>query len=123
MFCPKCQYEFKSGITTCPECNVKLVDKLPDPPAEEEQEYIDLITVFTTSSNAELLVAKSLMEAAEVEYFAKGDKLADLIGGKLGFNPALGAYEIQVRPDDEEMARDILSEMDKDAEPLMGDGD
>lgn len=121
MFCPKCQYEFKSGVTTCPECDVQLIEKLPEPPAGPE--YIDLITVFATSSHAELLVAKSLMEGAEIDYYAKGDRSADVIVGKLGFNPVMGAYEIQVRPEDEEMARDILSEMDKDAEPLVEEGE
>jgi hypothetical protein len=119
MFCPQCRSEYAPGVKTCSDCNVKLVETLPD--VVPEQEYTDLVTVFATSSNAELLVAKSLMEAADIDYYAKGDRSADVIVGKLGFNPALGAYEIQVRPEDEDMARDILSEMDKDADPLGED--
>ena len=26
--CPQCKYEYKGGIQMCPDCNVKLVDKL-----------------------------------------------------------------------------------------------
>ncbi|RQW04651.1 hypothetical protein EH222_10860 [candidate division KSB1 bacterium] len=43
-FCPKCHYEYVSGIVTCPDCNVPLVDKLAEErksdPAEEE--YVEL---------------------------------------------------------------------------------
>ncbi len=28
MFCPKCQNEYKEGITICPECNTELVESL-----------------------------------------------------------------------------------------------
>ena len=30
MFCPKCQNEYKEGITICPECNTELVESLSD---------------------------------------------------------------------------------------------
>jgi hypothetical protein len=33
-FCPECRYEYIAGKTDCPDCGVKLVDKLPD----EQQE-------------------------------------------------------------------------------------
>jgi predicted RNA-binding Zn-ribbon protein involved in translation (DUF1610 family) len=29
-FCPSCGYEYKLGITKCPDCGEKLVDRLPD---------------------------------------------------------------------------------------------
>jgi hypothetical protein len=29
-FCPECKYEFVKGIDTCPDCQVELVDALPD---------------------------------------------------------------------------------------------
>ncbi len=29
MFCPSCKYEYQEGIRVCPDCNEKLVDKLP----------------------------------------------------------------------------------------------
>jgi len=34
-FCPKCKYEYVPGITTCPDCDLKLVEKLSDVPMED----------------------------------------------------------------------------------------
>lgn len=28
-FCPKCRYEYRPDITRCPDCDVELVDELP----------------------------------------------------------------------------------------------
>jgi hypothetical protein len=30
MFCPKCSYEYREGFYVCPDCNIELVDKLPE---------------------------------------------------------------------------------------------
>ena len=27
--CPKCKYEYKIGVTVCPDCNEKLIDHIP----------------------------------------------------------------------------------------------
>ena len=27
--CPKCKYEYRNGVSECPDCNEKLVDRLP----------------------------------------------------------------------------------------------
>jgi hypothetical protein len=29
-FCPKCKYEYRPDIKTCPDCDVALVDNLPE---------------------------------------------------------------------------------------------
>jgi hypothetical protein len=35
-FCPKCHYEYEPGVAVCPDCDEKLVDRLPDEDAEKE---------------------------------------------------------------------------------------
>lgn len=111
MFCPKCRFEYGPGTTVCPDCNTRLVKELPD---EEEAEYTDMVTVYTTTTNAELVIAQSLLEGAGIEYFAKGAGISGLFGGgQIGYNPVTGPIELQVRPDDEDEARELLSEMDR----------
>jgi len=36
MYCPNCRGEYREGFTWCQDCDVALVDALPDEPAEEE---------------------------------------------------------------------------------------
>jgi hypothetical protein len=35
-FCPSCKYEYIVGIKTCPDCDIDLVDELPDEMPEED---------------------------------------------------------------------------------------
>jgi Putative prokaryotic signal transducing protein len=103
MFCPKCRYEYDFGIAVCPDCEVRLVAELPP---EDETEYVDLVTVLTTGDAGVAAMAKSILEAAEIEYFVKGESTRALF--------AAGFIEIQVRPDDVEDARQLLDDMKRD---------
>jgi len=47
-FCPKCRYEYKPEIWECPDCGVRLVEKL-----EEEEPEEELITKESTESEDE----------------------------------------------------------------------
>ena len=47
-FCPKCRYEYKPEIWECPDCGVRLVEKL-----EEEEPEEELITGESTESKDE----------------------------------------------------------------------
>ncbi|UCD62916.1 MAG: hypothetical protein JSW34_09150 [Candidatus Zixiibacteriota bacterium] len=31
MFCPKCRYEYRPEVTTCPDCDEPLVSRIPEP--------------------------------------------------------------------------------------------
>ncbi len=102
MFCPSCRTEYVEGVTECADCGVKLVASLPPEPGPE---YTDLVTVFTTTDQSKLMVAKSLLEGSHIKYFAKGEAISDLFSaGRIGFNPITGAVELQVLPRDEKRA-------------------
>jgi aspartokinase len=47
-FCPKCRYEYNPEIWECPDCRVRLVEKLDEEEPEEE-----LITEESTESENE----------------------------------------------------------------------
>ncbi len=114
MICPNCKAEYREGYTVCVDCEVPLVETLP---ADEQPEpEIELVTVFDTGEPADVLVAKSLLEAEGIEFFAKDEGVQDLFGaGRLGsgFNTMAGQVEIQVRPEDADRARQLLERLDE----------
>ena len=41
-FCPKCRYEYRDDVTSCPDCKVSLVDELaPESASENEADPVD----------------------------------------------------------------------------------
>jgi len=111
MFCPQCRNEKRPEFTVCPECNIPLVEELP---FEFEPEYVAFVTVFESGNPTIIAMAKSLLESAEIQYFVNGEQLQDLFGGRMayGFNPVIGATEIQVAEDEVEEALTLLEDMD-----------
>jgi len=107
MFCPKCGEEFRSHVMICPTCDVDTVDRLPGP---EPTPDAVLVPLLTTGDAGAIAVAKSLLEAEDIDFFVRGDGLQDLFGlGRItGFNYAMGPAEIWVRADDQERARELL---------------
>jgi hypothetical protein len=124
MICPKCKAEYREGYTVCTDCQVALVEKLRED--EQPEPEMELVTVFDTGEPADVLVAKSILDAEGIEYFAKDEGVQDLFGaGRLGsgFNTMAGQVEIQVRPEDAERARQILERLDEGEEEEMTDED
>jgi hypothetical protein len=107
MFCPNCGEEFSWDVMVCPTCDVDTVDRLPGP---EPAPDVELVPVLATGDAGVIAVAKSLLEAEQIDYFVRGDGLQDLFGlGRItGFSFAMGPAEFLVRSDDEDRARELL---------------
>jgi hypothetical protein len=107
MFCPKCEEELAWDVMVCPRCDAETVDRLPGPaPAPETK----LVSVFATGDAGLIAVARSLLEAEQIDYFVRGDGLQDLFGlGRItGFSYAMGPAEFCVRAEDAARARALL---------------
>jgi hypothetical protein len=77
----------------------------------KDYQSTDPITVLESGDPALLAVAKSLLESADIECFAKGEGVQDLFaGGRLGtgFNPFAGPVQLQVAAEDAEEAKALL---------------
>lgn len=105
MFCPKCGAEYQKGITQCADCAVALVT---EPPAEEQTEWVDFVTVLTTRDHAELAVAKSLLDGEGIPFFARNEEVENML--------ASGPVEVQVPPEHEEVARGLLRALNETEE-------
>ncbi len=74
----------------------------------------DLVTVFRTGDAALIAFVKSLLEDARIEYTTRGESIQNLFGyGRVGMpvDPIAGAVEFQVRPEDEQRAREVLKDV------------
>ncbi|HET9940575.1 MAG TPA: DUF2007 domain-containing protein [Candidatus Eisenbacteria bacterium] len=74
----------------------------------------DLVTVFETGEPAFVALAKSVLDSAGIEFTAKGEGLQDLFGvGRFpgGANLVTGPVAFQVRPEDADRAKTLLSEL------------
>ena len=118
MYCPRCRAEYVEGIETCDDCEVTLVDELEGeaggPGPEPTPAAGDLVTVFETGSAALVAVAKSILEDAGILYSVKGDGLQSLFGFGVmgtGFNPVVGPVQIQVPPNNERDATELLRDL------------
>ncbi len=100
MFCPQCKAEYREGISRCLECGVALVPALP---VGEAPEWVDFVTVLLTRNHSELALAKSLLEGAGLPFFAKNEEVENLM--------ATGPVELQVRPEHEAEARELLQDL------------
>ncbi|HWF88063.1 MAG TPA: hypothetical protein VN659_04485, partial [Pyrinomonadaceae bacterium] len=45
MICPVCEAEYEPGVTTCPDDNTKLVDRLHSPHDDSEARFVPLQNV------------------------------------------------------------------------------
>lgn len=108
MFCPKCRTEYRAGFTMCSDCGTTLVAQL----SAEPSEYVELVTVYMGTNQSDLLIAKSLLEDAGIDYFAKNEKAVDM------FAMGVGPIELQVHPQDVESAQEVLSAMEESGDDL-----
>ena len=100
-FCPKCGYEYEWGISECPDCGIKLVERLPEP-EEETTNNIEWVPLARLNSYD---LAEMVIEAMENE----GIRVLSLSGtghfgvtGQMGmssYRPIGGGYSIVVPAD------------------------
>ena len=124
MFCPQCSAEYREGFTVCSDCEVGLVATLGEPSSAEEDQRrsrlddprpdMELVTVFESTNPALVGIAKTLLEAAGMEYLAVGGSE----GGVFAGNPFLGHVQLQVEKARVEEATELLSEIEESDEPL-----
>lgn len=65
MICPKCEYEYHEGVTTCPDCSAELVSV-----EDFEGNLIhpkDWVIVYSCENEVEADMLKANLEGADIE--------------------------------------------------------
>jgi hypothetical protein len=104
MWCPQCKAEYVQGITRCPECDVDLVDKLPEEEPEIIiREKIEWVEVLNTFNQGDVAVIKSILDNAEITYY--------LIGEHVGITrPWVDPVRVMVKKEEVFEAKELLAD-------------
>ncbi len=107
MFCPKCKAEYKAGITHCPDCDVDLVDEIP------EEKPVQLVKIFESADPGLTAIIKSILDDASIEYHVTGDNMQSILGAKFefAFGADIGNVVFMVREEDVSTATELLKEV------------
>ncbi|MEN6582357.1 MAG: hypothetical protein ABFD54_07890 [Armatimonadota bacterium] len=107
-YCPECRYEYRPGFTTCPDCNVELVDELPEEQhSESEATWGDLVTVETFPYDAQAQAARLLLESHGITALVGISGISQM---DMSFAAGGGVIRLQVREQDAAEAARILAE-------------
>ena len=101
-FCPKCKYEYRSGVKTCPECKVDLTDK-PDNMTTIQDDFTE---IYMVSNRMEAEVIQSLFDENGIDLLIRDLRVFPVL-------PDFGRrakLRIAVPTDQEAQARKLLEE-------------
>ena len=111
-FCPKCRDEFQDWVSVCPDCRVKLVDKLkplPKPtllkPVKNKLPHEKLITIARFSHPEEAYIIAARLESEGISSFV-ADEHTIKVNWLL--SNAIGGVRLQVRESDAAETKRIL---------------
>jgi hypothetical protein len=114
-FCPLCGAEYREGFDRCHDCDVDLVDELPD---EEEWDPTDWVTVEEAhdETTAAIIEGFLLERGMTVRVLSRRDR--DLASSLRG----LGTVAVQVPTQDMDRALEALAEHDEGSQLWDPDG-
>jgi putative signal transducing protein len=100
MICPECKAEFVEGITHCTDCDVQLVEELPEEPKYKK---LELEIIYETADPALIQIVKSILADAGIPYKIKSAGLQTIY--------AFGLVKFQVNSDDAATAQELLKDL------------
>jgi hypothetical protein len=101
MYCPKCKGEYREGFAQCVDCQIPLVDELPQ--SESDDAPIDLVEVMSIADPGLIALVKSILEAEDIPYLAHGEHFSRM--------HATIPVRFLVAKEDVEVAREVLKDL------------
>jgi len=78
MFCPQCKAEYLPEYTRCADCDVALVDHLPEDQREAPDPDMRFVKLLETRDLTDIVQIKSALDAGGVRYYIQGDVMISL---------------------------------------------
>ena len=117
MVCPECGSEYREGFTQCSDCDIPLVEAMPEEAGEPD---VEIVKVFEATNAAVLPLVESVLLDANIEFMTKSEGLQDVFAlGRFGMgsNNLIGPATIWVRKDNEAEARELIGMLDQPVTP------
>ena len=88
-FCPSCEFEYREGIRSCPECGVGLVDRLPSAEsAERRREEMRQVLLCTVAGEVHAKLVQDALAEQGIRSRTQGRGLQHDLG-----TPTVGGNE------------------------------
>lgn len=104
MFCPECEFEYKPGITVCPDCEVELVEELSLEDIEHEFQH-SYVEILKSMNQGDLSVIQSLFDSNDIDYLFSDENFNSV-------TPLIQPVKVLVYNDEVEDALELLKGMD-----------
>ncbi len=81
MICPQCHTEYRPGFDQCADCNVPLVEALPESPSEPGPSIdpdAEWEIVANINMQSDVAILKSMLESEGVPFVVVGDTSATI---------------------------------------------
>jgi uncharacterized Zn finger protein (UPF0148 family) len=65
-YCPECGYEYREGITSCPDCDRALVSQLPQSPRKPPPSEDSHVVIYEAQDALESKTIKAVLEDAGI---------------------------------------------------------
>jgi hypothetical protein len=111
MYCPNCGEKYKWFETTCPNCDVELVEQRPGASPDPD---VTLESVFETPDSAVLPLATMALEQQGIEFAVRGGGTLDALRlppDGLDLAKSDAKHAIVVRKEDATRARELLADL------------
>lgn len=118
MFCPVCEAEYEAGITTCPDHEAELIERLTPENTLHDHSEARLVPLHNIGSPAEAEMVADILQQNEI-------RVAVQSGGADAFSPLLSSASpgalVLVDERDLERARELYNSFfGSDTTPLTG---
>lgn len=114
MYCPKCKCQFIEGISICPDCQVELVEQLPQDSIEGSDEF-EAVKLISTSNNIESDMIIDLLTNNDIPSFKKSKGSGGYMNIYMGYS--IYGEDIFIARTDYQKAKALLSELELELEP------
>jgi hypothetical protein len=127
-YCPNCRYEYRPSVSVCPDCDVSLVERLPEEKPEDKTQRLEhsldenMVEVFTAETPMEAGIVKGVIQECGIPVMFHSD-VSELLRTDTGRGRYLTLVVPESRREEAEEAVRLALEGGKalEMDPEIGD--